>query len=369
VSLPCCAVRGGSAAGVERGTPSLQGIELELMRAGVPPERHLPAWTARTARPAWGPAVAWDRLKQLPAKEAGEQAEAQAVTEAYAKKVRAALLEVAQVAQRMIPDGGIEEVALQYLVEVVQRERVQRVTTLQWHWRVVLGAWPSLRGSARIASLMRGLAMANPIAPERAGVVIEREWDAEAVRVACAGLLMSGERLNQLTVQAVVNVLAGGRLAETVRSMTAGTNAWTVDASPGGDAVIVWIAQDGMKDDLVGAQFHPRPKAVRIPRTWLSVGPTKLRIVKGEEETVHRQASEVIRRSGRVSTVTAARRSIAASSWKVSAATGATDAEALATVRDVLGHVDGSTSTARYLPERLGMRARERVRQAALARP
>ena len=207
----------------------------------------------------------------------------------------------------------------------------------------------------------------NALAPERAGVVIERSIHWTGVERACAAMLRVPTRLNLLVVQAIANVRAGGRLRETIRAAQRGTNQWKV-VSEDGDSVLIWIAQDATKADLEGRQPQPRPKAVSVPRTWLAAAPGAVTLRVGEEEMVSRMAGTVIRRAGGVASVTVARRAVATATREVAEDLGLDDAAGVALVRDVLDHRPGSPSTWRYLPTKLGARAKANLESVARSR-
>jgi hypothetical protein len=151
--------------------------------------------------------------------------QALAVGEEHAAKVRAVLEALAEIASAG-PSAPVEEVTMRYLVKVMQRPGVTRVTTVLWHWRVLSTFWPTLRRSSRIMAFVTGLMILSPVAPERAGRTVERSCDLARVMRACDVLLRVPARINLLVVQAAVNLLAGGRLRETIRAMTRGGNAF-----------------------------------------------------------------------------------------------------------------------------------------------
>jgi len=251
----------------------------------------------------------------------------------------------------------VEDVMLGYLTRVMQRPTVSRSTTLMWHFRMLQSVWPSVRRSARVAAWMRGLAIVDPLSPERAGRVLERQWNVAAVVQAGERLLEVPSRQNLLVIQALANMLAGARLTETVRDMALGLNGWTVLKGCGRN-VILEVAQGRPKDDLVGVQPHLRPKMVQVPVSWLRAAPTRVVMRRGEEEMISRMVAAVVRGAGGVASVTAARRAVASSTWAMASGLGLADADAIGVVRDVLGHAPDSASTWRYLPARLGAQAR-----------
>jgi hypothetical protein len=309
----------------------------------------------------------WAELKQLSAEEVLGWAEAQAVGEEYAAKVRAIMSAVIEVARSVPAPRDIEVVVLNYLAGVVRRPAVSRVSTVMWHGRVLSTVWPELRRSSRMSAFMKGLCMAQPAAPERAGVEIERDCDLRSVVAACNVLMTAHTRTNLLAVQAVVNIMAGGRLRETVRAMALGKNQWR-RGQEGAGLITIWVDQAAPKDDLEGVQPQLRPKAVAIPVGWLRASPGEVRLKYEEQESVARTVAALIRGAGGVRSVTAARRKVAAETREAVAELGGADLEAMEAVRDVLGHVPNSASTLRYLPERLGRRAQARLAAVAMRR-
>jgi len=343
-------------------------VAQELHRAGIPPERALPAWVAHTARSRWGTELSWETLRTLSTTEAADALQSQAVTEDHAAKVRSVIRSVLEV-RKEVPHVTIEEVVVRYLTKVVQRPSVHRSSTVMWHWKVLQGLWPGLRRSSRLLALMRGVCVMNPLAPERAGVNVERKFNLQAVVEAGDALLQCPTRTNRLVVQAVANIIAGARQTETIRDMLRHCNTWTQGQEAVEDGnVMLWISQGFPKDDLVGLQAHLRPKPVVVPKGWLLAGPDHVQLERGEEKLVVRMVGELIRGAGGVGSVTVARRAAAADARRIAADTGLTDAESLAAVRDVLGHKPDSASTWRYVPERLGARAKEVLTKVATGR-
>ena len=340
-------------------------MEEKLMMLGLRPERALPAWVTRRGRGKWGAEVDWNGVQAMSEDEAMAAVQALAVGEEHAAKVRAVLEALAEIASAG-PSAPVEEVTMRYLVKVMQRPGVTRVTTVLWHWRVLSTFWPTLRRSSRIMAFVTGLMILSPVAPERAGRTVERSCDLARVMRACDVLLRVPARINLLVVQAAVNLLAGGRLRETIRAMTRGGNAWSVKRM-GDGSVCVWISQAEPKDDLKGLQPHLRPKAVVIPEGWLMAAPERIRMEKGEEDVVARVTGQLVRQEGQVSGVTAMRRMVAARTKHVAEDMGANEEEAIGIVRDVLGHAPGSASTMRYVAERLG-RSKEKMLEAIAAK-
>ena len=206
--------------------------------------------------------------------------------------------------------------------------------------------------------------MLNPLAPERAGCAVRRDLEMKRLVEAGTLLLRSPSRQNLLVVQALVNVCAGARLTESVRDMQGKHNRWTVEEIDE-HSVLVWVDQGRPKDDLIGVQAQLRPKVVRVPRAWLAADPRRIEMREGEQTMTWRMAGSMLRAVGGV---TVARRWVAAETRKLAESRGCTDAEAMARVRDVLGHAPNSASTARYLPRRLGSGAVRTLRAIAMKR-
>ena len=343
-----------------------RALDAVLAGVGIPTERSLPAWVEATARSSWGPKISWDELRSWKASEAADYLERQAVSEGHAARVRAILRGVAEVAGRM-SGAGLEEIVKRYLVEVIQRPTVNRSSTCMFHFRVLAAIWPSLRKGARVSAMVKGLAMVNPLAPERAGVQLDRVFDAKGVIEAASALLRTGTRSGALVVQAVANVLAGARLTETIRDMREHENKWTMEPLTDGRTVI-WIEQNRPKDDMMGIQAKLRPKVVVVPEGWSAAAPCHVSLEAGEEAAIQRMAGALIRTAGGVKSVTVARRAAASDTQRLVTEMGLEAIEALERVRDVLGHRPQSPSTWRYLPSRLGPGSAEVLRKAAIGR-
>jgi hypothetical protein len=149
--------------------------------------------------------------------------------------------------------------------------------------------------------------------------------------------------------------------------MVRGTNKWQVEKEDG-DRLLVWVDQDMPKGDLTGRQPQLRRKAVAIPIAWLVASPDKVQMSVGEEDMIYRMTGAFVRSAGEVSSVTAVRRSVAATTREEAEDLGLDDVTALGLVRDVLDHAPTSQSTWRYLPRRLGAAAKMNLGAIAMKR-
>lgn len=334
-----------------------------LAREAGHPMEVVPPWMAAEGRPMFADTLPLSRLRGMArtAEELRGCVAARSVQEEYAVRCRRqtkAFLEFLLRRDRGMKVSTGTELANFGAHLLRERESIGRSTTIRKYLVEASRCWPSALHEGVVTEFLRGLETLSPALPEAAGIALERTFVPEDVE---QWMLKELDLNGGFSVALVTGLVAGLRMREAARLLVRdGDAAFSVSGN-----IVTWRERASTKTNARGNKFLADRTAWVPPDVAAVLGVLPLpwrapsRVVA---DVVARTAAALVE-AGIARDVRVFRRGLAVRMREELVNDGESESQAVAVVRDALGHKPGSLTTFRYLGSKLSAKGADRMKK------